>query len=234
MRMISKAVFINTLCLTVGALALGHMSYAQSAPIEDEVIARGTIRGGDPAMGAFFSGDFATAEIEFQKNFRRIKRDEMQLRENVRSANTGSITSEIIQGPGAVGSGSGSAEVRTTSAAPNLSGLTQRAQRTGEGVTSGKDLGFQRYMMAMSQLKLGKFDAAEDNFKTALALNNRLFDADLRLGLLALNDSDSKTARKHLRALDRAAKRCRDACENADEIKAAQTELSALLEQFEG
>jgi len=69
--------FHGAATLLSASLIFSPLSYAQSAVVEDEVVATGTLRGADPAMGAFFSGDYATAEVEFEKNFRRIKRSEM-------------------------------------------------------------------------------------------------------------------------------------------------------------
>lgn len=216
------SIIIMGMCISV--------SDAQTAPVEDEVISRGVLRGDDPAMGAFFSGDYETAEIEFQKNYRRIKRDAMQLRDNIASTQSGSLTAEIRSGPAAVSSGpGGTAEIRTSSAVPNFGSLTKRAKRRGEGVTSGTDAGFQRYMMGMSQLKLRKYAEAKGSFKSAVTLNKSLFDAHLRLGLLELRDGNQKSARKSLKALDRAVKRCRNICEERNELQEARDVLSISL-----
>jgi len=218
------------IAFTLACFSLAPLTHAQQTQIEDEVIATGTIRGGDPAMGAFFSGDFETAEIEFQKNFRRIKRDNMQTRHNAASASSTTFTSEIIAGPGATsGNGGGANNVQSNTVPQSLGTIAGRAQRTGEGALSGTDLGFQKYMIAMSQLQLRKYDEAKENFKTAITMNKSLYDANLRLGLLEMRDGNLEAAQKMLQRLNKQVKRCRNVCKERIELTEAQQTLATAL-----
>lgn len=219
------------LAVFISSILYVSPSLAQSAPIEDEVIVTGTIRGGDPAMGAFFSGDYETAKVEFEKNFRRIKRDEMQMQNNARAASNNTFGSELIAGPGTTSASGGTSDVQNESVSPNLSALAGRARRTGEGVTSGTDLGFQIYMVGMSQLQLKEYDPAKDSFRQALGLNKSLYDARLRLGLLELRDGNIEGAQKQMTGLRKSVKRCRNVCSEKVELLDAEAVLLSALEK---
>lgn len=222
--------FLAASLLAVSTALIPAAAFAQTPPVEDEVVTTGTIRGGDPAMGAFFRGDFETAEIEFQKNFRRLKRADMNLRDNIASVGNTAITGEVQNGLGATSSGGGGAAASTgADTSINYGSLTMRAQRDGEGVTSGTDMGFQLYMTAMSQLKLRKYEEARENFKTAIAMNKSLYDARLRLGLLDLRAGDIDGARQQLRRLDGQLRKCNDACDEVVEMRAAREVLSSAI-----
>lgn len=216
--------------LVSSCLVLQTPASAQTAPVDDEVIATGTLRGGDAAMGAFFSGDFETAEIEFQKNFRRLKRADMNLRDNIASVGNTAITGEVQNGLGATSSSGGGAAAATgADTSINYGSLTMRARRDGEGVTSGTDMGFQLYMTAMSQLKLRKYEQARDNFRTAIAMNKSLYDARLRLGILDLRAGDIQAAKKQLRRLEGQLRKCNDVCDELVEMTEARDLLASSI-----
>lgn len=221
-----KLIIATLFCATFLTLP----SLAQTAnDIEDEVVVTGTVRGGDPAMGAFFSGDYATAKIEFGKNFRRLKRADMVEKSGISASASNSILAEVRSGPTQVGADGGGSNADMRQAAPNLSALAGRSQKSGEGILSGTDAGFQIYMVAMSELQLREYDMAIRNFEKALSLNKGLFDAHLRLGILYLRAGDKKSAQKQLKALSKFKKRCREICEEKIEIDNAHKLLTSIL-----
>lgn len=205
--------------------------FAQTATSEpDEIVSEGTIRGGDPAMGAFFSGDFETAEIEFKKNFRKLKRADMVLDNSAAATRGNAVFSDVRAGTPQVGaqggaiSGPGKTQI-------NFSGLNLKERREGDGVLSGKDPGFQLYMIGLSQIQLKKYDEAKVSFKRALSLNKGLYDAHMRLGVLYLRDGQTKEARKQYKKLNKLNDRCKNTCSGKDDIALGLDVLGSALKQ---
>ncbi len=223
--------------LTPFALAFtisAPMAMAQAVPpIEDEVISRGQLRGSDPAMDAFLRGDYAVAEIEFQKNFEALRRLErikddvfLQARGNVLASQLTALSLESASSDGTtVG------QILTPTGGLGLSVLRHKDVDDENIISSGGDLGVQLYMKGLSQIQLKKYDEAKANFKSALRLSKsvRLHDARLRLGLLELREGNIKAAQKQLRALETLAKRCRNNCEQKAEVKTSRDTLRWAL-----
>ena len=210
-----------------------------TAPIEDEIIVEGQRRGADAAMDAWLKGDYVTAEIEFEKNFSRLKVGERLRRTNVEQNASDAIQGQIFDG---ANTGSGSSEGGaaagdndTTFGAATL--YTNQRFRPGDDdpnvISSGNDLGGQLYMAGLSEVKLGKYAEAKKSFERALFYNEYLFDARLRLGLLAVQDGDMKEAQKQLRKLRGDLNGCHGRCERFGDREILENAV-AQLEQFAG
>lgn len=204
------------LILSVALSLLAVDAIAQdAAPVEDEVIVEGQVRGGDPAMAAFLSGDYETAEIEFERNFRNINRIEF-LRETFFDSARLEAAAAAPIGANSMGSTLQSTSVQSD---PGLSSLLigQRRQkeRKNDGIMfSGTDKGYQLYMMGLSQIQLGKYEEARENMARALRLNRTLHDARVRLSLLDWEmTGSSETAQEQLETLQKALKSCRTRCD---------------------
>ena len=224
------------LLFTLAVALAPATALAQTNTVEDEIIVQGTKRGGDPAMDAFFAGDFETAEIEFEKNFRIIKRERTDIERASEFADTRELAdigstnvSAGGQGGGVVGGGTDLSSVVPNSVAGNR-------PRDGDPnvVYSGRDLGFQKYMAGLSELQQGKVVEAEKSFESAVALNKTLYDGRMRLGLIRLGTGDREGARKQLGILNRQANACGDSCERREELMESRALLERLLEANSG
>jgi len=200
-----------------------------AATVIDEIIVTGKIKAGDDAMAAFFSGDYATAEIEFEKNLRTLIRIENLNTNAFLQTQNDQINATIRNGPPQAGA-QGGIQQNISPTALNLSSLGQFNKRDAEDViTSGADKGFQLYMMGLSQIQLEKFDDAKVSFTRALRLNKSLHDARARLGLIYLSERSFEASRKQLLKLDKARKRCGESCRNKEKIEAATLILAREL-----
>ena len=210
------------LCLSWSTpLAYAQAPQTQAAEPEDEVIATGSIRR-DPAMSAYLSGDFETAEIEFERNAFCALRAERNFRSGVESARDSTIRSEnfsdadtIAQPTG--GQGGANVQVQPT-AAPNISVNSSDFQKN-EATTKRTcaDRGFQYYMAGLSQIKLGKLEDAKASLYRATALRKSIYDAHFRLALLEYQDGNIDKARKQYKRLQKLQAKCRK-CEFEKEI----------------
>lgn len=218
---------------------------ATDAPAEDEVIAFGTtVTGQHDGMDAFFRGDFETAEIEFEQEFKGLRRFE-RARES--AAEDAALSTDRAQAQADAGSnvsasansrGGGTPSQSASSALSANSGVTSNfVNRRGEGrsiLTDGKvtyeDFGFTRYMSGLSEIKLGKFDEAKTSLKQSLRYDESNYDARMRLGLLYLMDSDFEKAAKQLEKIDKQRRRCeRLSCDNAKTLREATLVLAKEL-----
>ena len=222
---------IRTLFFALSIALAASPALAQTNTVEDEVISRGVKRGGDPAMDAFFRGDFETAEIEFEKNFRIIKRGRTAIEQAGLTAQTG-ILNEIGSQTVTAGSQSAGGEIQGGN---DLSGFAPNSisgNRTSDDpnvVMSGRDPGFQLYMAGLSELQQGKVEEAEKSFRRAMVLNKRLYDGRMRLALIRLGQGDRKYAEKQLKTLERQAESCKGYCDREEELMEARNTLRDLL-----
>ena len=228
---------ILALATTLAATpALGPAAMAQTNTTEDEIIVQGTKRGGDPAMDAFFAGDFETAEIEFEKNFLIIKRERTDIERASEFADTrelADIGSTTVSG-GGQGGGIVDGGTDLSSVVPNSIAGSRPRSDDPNVVYSGRDLGFQKYMAGLSELQQGKVVEAEKSFKSAVALNKTLYDGRMRLGLIRLGRGDREGAKKQLGILNGQANKCGDDCERREELMESRALLEELLEANSG
>lgn len=210
--------------------------------ITDEIIANGTrITGQHDGMDAFFNGDFETAEIEFEREFKGLRRFE-RARES--AAEDAALSADRAQAQAEAGTNAGSSAnsrgggVESQSAgnaAAASSGVrsnfTSRRREGSMILTDGKvtyeDFGFTRYMSGLSEIKLGKYDEAKVSLKQSLRYDESNYDARMRLGLLYVMDDDFEEAAKQLEKIDKQRRRCqRLACDDLDSLNTSALELA--------
>lgn len=213
--------------------------------IDDEVVSTGTlITGQHEGMDAFFRGDFETAEIEFEQEFKNLRRFE-RARESaaedaVLSAGRAQAQADAGNnvGSSANSRGGGTPSQSSASAVSANSGVTSNfINRRSEGrtlLTDGKvtyeDFGFTRYMSGLSEIKLGKFEEAKASLKQSLRYDESNYDARMRLGLLNVMDTDFEAAAKHLEKLDKQRRRCeRLTCDDLDALRDATRVLAKQI-----
>ena len=209
----------------------------QSADVPDVVIATGR-KQTDPAMSAFLSGDFETAEIEFDKNAFCALRTERNFRSGVEAARDSSIRSTLAGnsntpaqptgGPGA-GAGAGAA---AGAAAPSvqINGVNSSDFQRNNKRRTCENRGFQVYMKGLSQLELGKTAEAKKTLSQATKIHRTLYDAHFKLSLLEYQDGNLDKAQKELKKLRKIAARCKR-CDAKPEIQGQVNYLDNLLNQ---
>ncbi len=230
-----KSIVLTFLLLSsvIALPASAQEKAAQSEPI-DEVIVTGTLQR-DKAMAAYLSGDYVTAEIEFERNAFCALRATRNFRAGVEAAGDSTIRADVgvdanvpAQPTGGVGGVSGGGltpPVATPTARINGSNFKKNesiAPRTCE------DRGYQLYMAGLSQLKLGKFEESKESFQRAVVLRKSIYDAYFRLSLLEYQDGNIKAAHKHFKRLRALQKRCRK-CESEKEIAEQVDYLQNIL-----
>jgi hypothetical protein len=166
----------------------------------------------DRALDAFLRGDFATAEVEFQKNVRCIRRGELALDGSLRQ---GAL--ELDRGS-FLGAGH----------APHIHNLPLRPEQIAERTCHSKE--WQLYMIGLSQIQLGRFAEAKKSLSTAawMSKEDLLFDAHYRVGLLELLEGDVDSANRRLNRLVRMQRSCEArgaSCEVGPDLEAATNYL---------
>lgn len=265
---IPRTILMSAALVFVALVFSAHQSVAQTAPtvspsavttetqgdsgnaessIVDEIISTGTIvTGQHEGMDAFFRGDFETAEIEFEKEFKSLKRFE-RAREN--AAQDAALSAdraflEVSAGNNAGSSanalgGSAPGQSSNSAAAVNSGVTSNFTNRRKEGrtlLTDGKvtyeDFGLTRYMSGLSEIKLGKYQEAKSSLKQSLRYDESNYDARMRLGLLNVMDSDFEKAADQLEALDKQRRRCeRIDCDDIEALREATINLAQQITQ---
>lgn len=220
-----------TLTLLSLGLILSTHTLAQEAEPMDEIISTGSIQT-DPAMSAWRAGDYATAEIEFDRNAFCALRAERNFTSGKEAARDSSITANVAAdavGPPQVTGGQGGVSITEAAPAPtsqfNSSNFKKNKSATKR---TCEDRGFQLYMRGMSQLKLGKRAEAKESFSRAAAMRKNLYDAHFRLSLLEYQDGNIKEANKQFKKLKKLKSRYKKGAANK-EIKAQIKYLESLL-----
>jgi len=223
-----KTAFITLLSL--GVLSVAPV-WAQEAEPVDEIISRGSIQQ-DPAMSALHAGDFATAEIEFDKNAFCALRAERNFISGLETARDSSITANVAAdavGPPQVTGGQGGVSIAEAGPPPaaqfNSSNFKKNKSATKR---TCEDRGFQLYMKGLSQLKLGKREEAIESLARAAAMRKNLYDAHFRLSLFAYQDGEIRKAKKELKKLRKLQSRYKKGAANK-EIKSQIKYLENLL-----
>lgn len=226
----------NTVLITFLSLSFLSITPAWSQGVSnpepvDEIISRGSIQK-DPAMSAWNAGDYATAEIEFDKNAFCALRAERNFTSGLETARDSSITANIAAdavGPPQVTGGQGGVSIAEAGPAPaaqfNSSNFKKNKSATKR---TCEDRGFQLYMKGLSQLKLGKTVEAKESLSRAAAMRKNLYDAHFRLSLLAYQDGDLEKANKEFKKLRKLQSRYKKGAANK-EIKSQIKYLESLL-----
>lgn len=219
----------------------------ETDPEEDVVTATGTLATGNHAgMDAFFKGDFETAEIEFEQEFKSLRRFR-SAQENAafdadvsfdRAAavsdsgtNAGSAANTRNGAGGAQGAPSGSGLTNSNALSTNF--VNRRSEGTSvltDGKVTFEDFAFTRYMSGLSEIKLGKYTEAKDSLKTSLHWDKGNYDARMRLGMIYLMERDYDRAADELEALDKMRKRCvKSECDEMEPLRDATVTLATEL-----
>jgi TolA-binding protein len=233
MKNAAQFLFIFLMMFPLAAYA--QESNQNGQDVVDEIIVRGSTQT-DPAMSAFLSGDYATAEVEFKQNAFCALRRTRNFQAAVEAARDNSIdsqTSNIADLSSTSSAGQNGAN--TLSSSPSISS-TSRANTSNLNTDKDKlkrtceNRGFQIYMMGMSQLKLGKQEEARKSFSRAVNMSATLFDAHFRLGLMEYQDGNLDKTMKHMQKIQKIENRCNKRnCAAKDEIKAQIEFMKKLL-----
>lgn len=223
---------LATLVITASLLVLSPSVLAQDSEPEDEVVATGTIRT-DRAMSAFLSGDFETAEIEFDKNFVCARRAERNFRSGVEAARDSFDRPDANVGQDTVAQPTGGPGGATAQAAPDVTPQVRVNSRDFERsdkdpTRTCEDIGFQLYMRGLSQIKLGKFEEGYESLSRSVVYRKDIYDAYYRLALLDFQSGDLDAARKNLKGLKTAQRRCRT-CDGKEDMDAKVQYVENLL-----
>lgn len=254
-----KAIVASTL-IAVLWLGLPHLAWAQEALVaqdapvtenvtdgetEDEVITTGqrTWESHD-GMKAFFDGEFEKAEIEFEREFKSLRRFESARENAVNDAqlnfDRADLSASVTNYDGATLSTPGGAvqlQNNVTTNAPDI-GLNNNLLREREDgrsiLTDGRvdyqDFAFSRYMSGLSEIKLGKYEEAKRSLKQSLSYDRSNYDAQMRLGLIHVQQGDFEKAAKQLETLDKMLKKCRQkACDDLDGMTDSTLTLAKII-----
>lgn len=206
--------------------------------IIDEVIVTGQSNwSGHKGMTAFQAGDYATAEIEFERNFISLKRNQNALYNTAAEASVNiNRSNNISQSFSATGQNSaGSAAGSATSTVNGNTAPTGSFSTSGkkgknilnDGILSDQDFALTKYMSGLSELQLGKYKEAKKSLKTSLSYYSNNPDAHMRLGLIYLTENNIDKAAKHLERLEKMRIKCQKReCESYDRILQSASTLA--------
>lgn len=168
----------------------------------------------DRAMDAFLRGDFVTAEVEFKKNIKCIRRHDLEMDYAIRHAQLTMYRTQFAVD------------------APGIYNLPRRPGEIRERTCHSK--AWQYYMIGLSQIQLGRFDEAKKSLRTATGLtrNDVMFDAHYRVGLLELMEGDIESADRrlaHLVSLNQSCRARGKRCEVGADLEAATAYLTRAV-----
>jgi len=198
----------------------------------DEIIVEGMRSWeGHDGMDAFSAGDYETAEIEFEQEFKSLRRRDSARENAALSADIGfdraqSIGDASVGGQSSGGPGGSSAAFSQTGGTPDLGiegGFSSKRSKgrniLNDGNLNYEDFAFTKYMSGLSELQLGKYEEAKDSFKRSLSFNGRNYDARMRLGLLHIVQRNLDKAADQLEALEKLRIKCeKKSCNDYQEI----------------
>lgn len=214
----------------------------ESETIVDEVIVDGKRTGSShKGLDAFYRGDYVTAEIEFEREFKSLRRgrsalDNAAFSADIAADNAAAIGQVGAASPGGSNNGNASGGFGNTSnglsssASLSTTFLNRRSEnRTvlDDGKITFDDFAMTRYMAGLSEIKLGKYDEALTSMKSSLTYDKGNYDARMRLGMLYLMQRDYDRAADQLETLDKMRRRCdKIACDEQQAIRDAAFTLA--------
>ena len=247
--------YIKILKLSSGlalSLVVTSFSFAQSSDQNqdsqiDEIIVKGTtIWDSHEGLEAFRNGDFEKAEIEFEQEFKSLKRAKSNLENSAIAADVSFDRAQAqgqagIGGVGSGGPGGGPPPSASTTVTPDL-GVTgnfksKRAKGRSvlnDGQVTQQDFAFTKYMSGLSEIKLGKFEEAKKSLKSSINFDKGNYDARMRLGLLYVLENDFDKAADQLEALEKLRTKCKvKSCEEYEGIlNSAQTLAKGITDKL--
>ena len=207
----------------------------------DEIIVEGRrLWEGHDGMEAFWAGDFETAEIEFEQEFKSLRRAESaRYNAGVQAAlgieRAEAVGQASVGGLSPTGPGGAPPAVSTTTPDLGMAGSFKGKRSKGrnllnDGVVTDEDFAFTKYMSGLSELQLGKNLEAKDSLKTSVDFDGRNHDARMRLGLLYLQERNFDKAADQLEALDKLRTKCqKKSCPEYDEILQSASTLATNI-----
>ncbi len=223
---------LTALALNSAFAASAYSQDSETSAAEDEIIVRGsTVWESHEGLDAFRNGDFEKAEIEFEKEFKSLKRARSATENAAIAADIGfdraqDVGQASISGGGSGGPAGGPPPEASAVNAPDLGVNGSFSSRRSEGRTvfnDGKvteqDFAFSKYMSGLSEVKLGKIDEAKSSFKTSLRYDKSNYDARMRLGLIYVLENDFDKAADQLESLEKLRSKCKAKdCEDYEDI----------------
>lgn len=219
------------------SLASTSFSFAQSSDQTedaqiDEIIVKGTtVFDRHEGLKAFRNGDFEKAEIEFEQEFKSLKRAKSNLENSAIAADISFDRAQAqgqagIGGLGSGGPGGGPPPSANAIVTPDLgvTGTFKSRRSKGrsvlnDGKVTQEDFAFTKYMSGLSEIKLGKYEEAKKSLKSSINFDKGNYDARMRLGLLYVLESDFDKAADQLEALEKLRTKCKDkSCDEYDNI----------------
>jgi len=211
----------------------------------DEIIVRGTTAWeGHDGMDAFRAGDFEKAEIEFEREFKSLRRAESAKYNAAAEADIAYDRAQAIGNSvqGGTPSGPGGVVPQTAGVSTPDLGIggdfknkrAKGANMLNDGKVTDYDFGFTKYMSGLSEVKLGKYKEAKKSFKTSIKYDKTNYDARMRLGLLYVLENDFDKAADQLEAIEKQRKKCKaKSCEEYDEIlNSAKTLAKSITDKL--
>ena len=103
-----------------------------------------------------------------------------------------------------------------------------------DGKVTYRDFAFTKYMAALSELQLGKYDEAKKSLKSSLFYDGGNYDARMRLGLLYLVDGKISKSADQLEALEKLRTKCKkkDCLEYSEIVASAGTLANSLTDEI--
>ena len=199
---------------------------------------------GHDGMDAFLAGDYEKAEIEFEQEFKSLKRGRNALYNAAVDASNGIDRANNTAGSfqsgtqAAAASGGGSAQVQTNTPSSVNSGSnanynSKRAKGRNilnDGKVTDKDFALTKYMAGLSELQQRKYAEAKKSLKTSVHYDRGNHDARMRLGLLYIVEGDIDKSADQLEALDKQRAKCKKKnCEEYDEIVESASTLATSI-----
>lgn len=239
------------------SLAIAQEATSESVAPPEKILEEIVVEGrkmweGHDGMEAFWNGDYEKAEIEFEHEFKSLKRGR-SARYNAAvdaangidraldsAASSGNNTQIIGTGPGAVAISNSSAIAVTPATGSNFRNKRVKGQNLlNDGKDTDEDFAFTKYMAGISELQLKKYAEAKQSFKSSLFYNGSNYDARMRLGLLYIIEGDIDKSADQLEAMDKLRVKCKKKqCSEYDEIvESASTlanSLSNAISKLEG
>lgn len=230
--------FFSAFAIAVSAQDSTSSESASGEPV-DEIIVRGTtVWESHEGLDAFKKGDFEKAEIEFEKEFKSLKRAQSSRENAAIAADIGfdraqDIGQASVGGGGSGGPGGGPPPQASNVTVPDLGVNGNFSSRRSQGQTvlndgrvTQEDFAFSKYMSGLSEIKLGKYAEAKKSLKSSLNFDKGNYDARMRLGLLYVLENDFDKAADQLEALEKQRAKCET--KNCDEYDNILTSAKTL------
>jgi len=230
--------FITAMAIPAAAQDSTTSSDSSGDPMDEIIVSGSTVWESHDGLEAFRNGDFEKAEIEFEKEFKSLRRAKSGQENAAIAADIGfdraqAIGQASVGGGGSGGPGGGPPPQATNVNAPdtgingNFNSRRSKGQTVlNDGRVTQEDFAFSRYMAGLSEIKLGKYAEAKKSLKSSLSFDKKNYDARMRLGLLYVLENDFDKAADQLESLEKQRSKCK--AKSCDEYDAILTSAKTL------